>query len=123
MKTFSVLIGGISGAQSTLNIMLTEGHFNRNLPLGKIVELTSTNPAKLFGLYPHKGIIAVDSDADLAIVDLNRSFELKKENLFYRHQQSPYVGRTFKGQVTTTIVNGAIVFENGSITTVEKIKI
>ncbi|MDQ7864612.1 amidohydrolase family protein [Peribacillus frigoritolerans] len=78
---------------------------------GKIVELTSTNPAKLFGLYPHKGIIAVDSDADLAIVNLNKSFELKKEDLFYRHQQSPYVGRTFKGQVTTTIVNGAIVFE------------
>ncbi|MGN7397031.1 allantoinase [Peribacillus frigoritolerans] len=115
--------GGISGAQSTLNIMLTEGHFNRNLPLGKIVELTSTNPAKLFGLYPHKGIIAVDSDADLAIVNLNKSFELKKEDLFYRHQHSPYVGRTFKGQVTTTIVNGDIVFENGSITTVEKIKI
>ena len=42
--------GGISGAQSTLNILLTEGHFKRNLPLEKIVELTATNPAKLFKL-------------------------------------------------------------------------
>jgi allantoinase len=115
--------GGISGAQSTLNIMLTEGYFNRNLPLEKIVELTATNPAKLFGLYPHKGIIAVDSDADLAIVNLNESFKLKKEDLFYRHQHSPYVGRTFKGKVTTTIVNGNVVFEDGNITVVEKTEI
>lgn len=115
--------GGISGAQSTLNLMLTEGYFNRNLPLEKIVELTSTNPAKLFGLYPQKGIIAVDSDADLTIVNLNESFELKKEDLFYRHQQSPYVGRIFKGKVTTTIVNGNVVFENGHITVEEKTEI
>ncbi|MEH7347109.1 allantoinase [Bacillus sp. JJ1532] len=104
--------GGISGAQSTLNIMLTEGHFKRNLPLEKIVELTATNPAKLFGLST-KGTIAVDYDADLAIVNLNESFELKKEDLFYRHQHSPYVGMTFKGKVKTTIVGGKVVFENG----------
>lgn len=115
--------GGISGAQSTLNIMLTEGYFNRNLPLEKIVELTAANPAKLFGLYPHKGTIAVDSDADIAIVNLNESFELKNEDLFYRHQQSPYVGRTFKGKVTTTIVNGDVVFEDGNITIAEKAEI
>jgi allantoinase len=115
--------GGISGAQSTLNILLTEGFFNRKLPLEKIVELTASNPAKLFGLYPHKGIIAIDSDADLTIVNLNESFELKKEDLFYRHQHSPYVGRTFKGRVTTTIVNGNVVFENGNITVVEKTEI
>jgi allantoinase len=115
--------GGISGAQSTLNIMLTEGFFYRKLPLEKIVELTSTNPAKLFGLYPHKGIIAIDSDADLTFVNLDESFELKKEDLFYRHQHSPYVGRKFKGRVTTTIVNGNVVFENGKITVVEKTEI
>lgn len=104
--------GGISGAQSTLNIMLTEGHFKRNLPLEKIVELTATNPAKIFGLST-KGTIAVDYDADLTLVDLNESFELKKEDLFYRHQHSPYVGMTFKGKVKTTIVGGKVVFENG----------
>ncbi len=104
--------GGISGAQSTLNIMLTEGHFKRSLPLEKIVELTATNPAKIFGLST-KGTIAVDYDADLTLVDLNESFELKKEDLFYRHQHSPYVGMTFKGKVKTTIVGGKVVFENG----------
>ena len=106
--------GGISGAQSMLNILLTEGHFKRNLPLEKIVELTSTNPAKLFGL-TKKGTIAVDYDADLTLVDLNESFELKKEDLFYRHQHSPYVGMTFSGKVKTTIVGGKVVFENGQL--------
>lgn len=107
--------GGISGAQSTLNILLTEGYFKRNLPLEKIVALTATNPAKLFGL-SNKGTIAVDYDADLTLVNLNESFELKNEDLFYRHQHSPYVGMTFKGNVKTTIVNGEVVFENGRIT-------
>ncbi|MCG7333784.1 allantoinase [Sporosarcina sp. ACRSM] len=111
--------GGISGAQSTLNIMLTEGYFKRNLPLEKIVALTATNPAKLFGL-ENKGTIAEGYDADLAIVNLEESFELKNEDLFYRHQHSPYVGMTFKGKVQSTIVNGDVVFENGEITAKQK---
>lgn len=106
--------GGISGAQSTLTIMLTEGYFKRNLPLEKIVALTATNPAKLFGL-ENKGTIAEGYDADIAIVNLEESFELKNEDLFYRHQHSPYVGMTFKGKVKTTIVNGEVVFENDKI--------
>ncbi|ETI67499.1 allantoinase [Neobacillus vireti] len=107
--------GGISGAQSTLNILLTEGHFKRNLPLEKIAALTAANPAKLFGL-ANKGTIAAGYDADFALVNLEESFILNKEDLFYRHQHSPYVGMTFKGNVKTTIVNGEVVFENGRIT-------
>ncbi|WP_042356619.1 allantoinase [Bacillus rubiinfantis] len=108
--------GGISGCQSTINVMLTEGYQKRNIPLEKIVALTATNPAKLFGLYPNKGTIAEGSDADIAIVNLDESFVLKNEDLFYRHQHSPYVGKTFTGKVTTTIVNGEVVFENGKVT-------
>lgn len=107
--------GGISGAQSSLNILLTEGHFKRNLPLEKIAQLMAANPAKIFQL-PNKGNIAVGFDADFALVNLNESFELRKEDLYYRHQHSPYVGMTFIGKVETTIVNGEVVFENGRIT-------
>ncbi|WP_347177960.1 amidohydrolase family protein [Sporosarcina thermotolerans] len=81
----------------------------------KIVELTATNPAKLFGL-ENKGTIAANYDADLTLIDLNESFELKKEDLFYRHQHSPYIGKTYKGAVKTTIVGGEVVFENGQLT-------
>lgn len=106
--------GGISGAQSTLNILLTEGHFKRNLPLEKIVALTAANPAKLFGLTT-KGTIAVNYDADLTLVNLKESFVLKNEDLFYRHPHSPYAGMTFKGKVKSTIVGGTVVFDNGEI--------
>ncbi len=106
--------GGISGAQSTLNILLTEGYYKRNLPLEKIVKLTAENPAKRFGL-SSKGKIATGYDADLAIVDLNESFTLHNEDLYYRHKHSPYVGMTFKGKVKNTLVNGEVVFENGKI--------
>lgn len=105
--------GGISGAQSTFNVMLTEGYAKRNLPLEKIVALMATNPAKIFGLL-NKGDIAVGYDADFTIANLNESFRLEKEDLFYRHQHSPYVGMTFKGNVKTTIVNGEVVYENGN---------
>ncbi|MHA6252837.1 allantoinase [Oceanobacillus sp. CAU 1775] len=106
--------GGISGAQSTLNVLLTEGYHKRNLPLEKIVQVTATNPAKRFGL-EGKGALAEGYDADIVLVDLDESFELKAEDLFYRHQHSPYVGKTFKGNVKTTIVNGDTVFHNGEI--------
>lgn len=104
--------GGISGAQSTLNVLLTEGYFKRNLPLEKIVTLMATNPAKRFGL-TNKGALEEGFDADITLVDLNESFTLQNEDLFYRHQHSPYVGMTFKGKVKTTIVNGNIVFDQG----------
>ncbi|MGP4105882.1 allantoinase [Virgibacillus sp. L01] len=106
--------GGISGAQSTLNVLLTEGYHKRNFSLNKIVQVTASNPAKLFGL-EGKGALEVDYDADIILVDLNESFELKEEDLFYRHQHSPYIGKTFKGNIKTTIVSGNTVYENGKI--------
>lgn len=106
--------GGISGAQSTLNILLTEGHFKRGLPLEKIVALTAANPAKIFGL-DAKGTIAKGYDADLTLVDLNEKFVLKNEDLFYKHKHSPYVGMEFQGAVQTTIVGGKTVFSHHEI--------
>lgn len=106
--------GGISGAQSTLNNLLTEGYFKRGLSLRQIVELTSKNPAKRFGLNT-KGTIAPGFDADITLVDLNERFELKSGDLFYRHKHSPYVGKTYQGNVKTTIVSGKTVYDNGEI--------
>ncbi|WP_284139416.1 allantoinase [Virgibacillus sp. LDC-1] len=106
--------GGISGAQSTLNILLTEGYFKRNVPLETIVKLTATNPAEIFNLTT-KGKLAAGFDADITLVNLNEDFVLNKEDLMYRHQHSPYVGRTYKGKVKKTIVGGNVVFDNGEI--------
>ncbi|MFM2295385.1 MAG: hypothetical protein RLZZ350_1798, partial [Verrucomicrobiota bacterium] len=83
-----------------------------SLPL--ISNLLSTNVAARFKI-PHKGKIAPGFDADFALVDLQQQFTVAKEDLFYRHQQSPYVGRKLTGRVTQTILRGKTIFKDSKI--------
>jgi allantoinase len=106
--------GGISGCQSLLNVMLDEGHHERDLPLERVAALLSGNVADRFE-FSGKGRLEVGADADLALVDLDSSFALQTEDLFYRHKMSPYVGRTFRGSVVRTIVRGTTVFRDGEV--------
>jgi allantoinase len=117
MKTdanFFNVWGGISGCQSTLSVLLTDGHARRGLPLETIAALLAENVARRFRL-PHKGRIAVGMDADLALIDMAQQFTLDSGDLFYRHQHSPYVGRTFSGRVVRTLLRGTTVFQDGKI--------
>jgi allantoinase len=106
--------GGISGCQSTLQLLLTDGHFQRQLPLETIAAVTSEFVARRFGL-PRKGRLAVGADADLALVDLAHSAPLAPADLHYRHRHSPYVGRTLRGRIVQTILRGTTVWLDGNI--------
>lgn len=112
-KTIFTIFGGMSMAQSTLNVMLEEGYFRRGIPLETIVRVTAKNPAKRFGLHPRKGDIDIGFDADIIIVDLNDSFTLKKSDLYYKHPQSPFEGKHFRGKVKRTLVRGGEVYNDG----------
>ncbi len=117
MKTdanFFRVWGGISGCQSLLALLLTEGHANRDLPLEAIARLTASYVADRFRL-PGKGRLAVGYDADLTLVDLGSSSVLQADDLFYRHRHSPFVGRTLQGVVARTLVRGHTVFHDGAI--------
>jgi allantoinase len=105
--------GGISGAQSSLELMLHEGHLRREIPLPELARMLALEPAKRFGLYPRKGEIAKGADADLALVDLAASYTLQESDLLYRHKQSPYVGKTFGCSVKATFLRGVKVYERG----------
>ena len=107
--------GGVSGIQSTLPVLLTEGFYARGLPLERIAWLTSGSPAQVFNLYPRKGAIAVGADADFAIVDLDRTWTFEQKALQTRSGISPYVGREFRGAVVRTIVRGRTVFADGEV--------
>lgn len=107
--------GGISGCQSLLAVLLSEGYTRRRLPLATIVSATSHYVARRFGLAPHKGQLAVGADADLALVDLVQPYVLRADDLFYRHRHSPYVGRSFCGRVRQTLLRGTPVFQDGRI--------
>src|SRR5262249_4738881 len=78
--------GGISGVQHMLPLLLTEGHVKRQIALPLLAAVLSFNVAFRFGLSPQKGRIEAGADADLALVDLGQRFEVKKEDLLYRHR-------------------------------------
>jgi len=114
-QDFFTVWGGISGCQSLLQILLTDGYARRRLPLTTIAAVTATFVAQRFGLALHKGRLALGADADLALVDLGQQCVLQSNDLFYRHRHSPYVGRTFQGRVVRTLVRGQTVFLDGEI--------
>lgn len=108
--------GGVSGVQSLLPTMLTEGVHARGLSLVALGLLTATRPAKRLGLWPRKGEIGPGSDADLVLVDLDREWTLTQDALQTRSGISPYVGRRFKGAIARTIVRGRTVYLDGKVT-------
>lgn len=109
---FFAVWGGISGVQSTLGALLTEGPAH-GLSLARIASLVAAGPASRFGLAPAKGRIAVGADADLTLVATDEHTVLARSDLHYRHLQSPYVGRSFTGRAHRTILRGMTVALNG----------
>ncbi len=103
--------GGISGVQTMLSVILSEGVHKRGLPLKDVVRMMSSNPARLSGLYPRKGALESGSDADIAILDLDKEWTVSKEDLFYRNKFSAFEGAALKGKVTHTIVRGEFVYQ------------
>ena len=118
MKTdanFFKVWGGISGCQSLLQLLLTEGYDKRQLPLPMIASLTAENMARRFGLLLSKGRLAPGADADMALVDLQSSGVLQADDLFYRHKHSPYIGRMLRGRIVRTLVRGNTIFLEGKV--------
>ena len=83
--------------------------------LALISRLLSQNVATRFALPPTKGRIEIGCDADFALVDLSSEFEVKLDELFYRHRQSPYAGRKLRGRVMRTLLRGRTIFHDGKI--------
>jgi allantoinase len=110
---FFAVWGGISGVQSSLQLLLTH-QIEQGLSLEQIAALTATNPAERLGLR-NKGRLEPGFDADLTLVDLSASELLTKDKLFYCHKQSPYLGETFKGVIRQTLVRGQTVFKDGQV--------
>ena len=117
MKTdtnFFRVWGGISGCQSLLSLLLTDGYEYRSLALTTITSLTAEYVARRFGLFPRKGQLALDADADMVLVNLREHSELRATDLFYRHQQSPYIGKLLHGHIISTLVRGNTIFHEGT---------
>jgi allantoinase len=111
---FFAIWGGISGVQSTLAVMLTDGVKARGLSLELVAKMLAAKPAERFR-FAHKGKLELGFDADFSIVDLTQAFTLEPEALLYRHTQSPYLKKKFAGVVKRTVSRGQTIFLDGKI--------
>jgi dihydropyrimidinase len=113
--TFKEMANGLPGLELRLPLLFSEGVQKGRIDLHRFVALSSTNHAKLYGLYPRKGTIAVGSDADLAIWDPDRQVTVRWADLHDNVGYSPYEGREITGWPTTVISRGRVVVENGKL--------
>ena len=104
--------GGNSGVEPRLGVMYTEMVTRRGYSLSQYVDLVSSNAAKIMGLYPKKGAIAVGSDADIAILDPTRRGKVRAADL-HETDYTPWEGHDILAWPVTTILRGKVMVENG----------
>jgi len=108
---FSRAPGGIPGVETRLPLMFSEGVLKNRISLNRFVEVVSTAPARLMGLFPRKGNLAPGADGDLVVFDPNMEKIITPNILRQNADYSPFEGRSVRGWPTTTIVRGRIVVQ------------
>lgn len=111
---FSKIPNGGPGIEHRMSLIYDGGVVQKRIGLNRFVELTSTAAAKIFGLFPRKGTIAVGSDADIVIFDPNRDQTISAKTHHMRVDYSAYEGRTVRGVTETVLSRGNIVVDGGA---------
>lgn len=114
-KDFSKIPNGHPAIENRMELLFSEGVQKGRITLNKFVEVTSTNPAKIFGMFPRKGCIAVGSDADLLILDPNEEHTLSVDTHHMNVDYSAYEGWKLTGKCKTTILRGQVAIDNGKV--------
>ena len=109
--------GGMPGNQLMLPFAFSEGYMKGRFSLARLIEVTSSNAAKRFGLYPRKGVLQKGSDADIALIDAKGHWDVKGSDLESKAKWTPFEGRRLDGRVVATLVRGEPVytFEKGVV--------
>jgi len=111
---FSKIPNGGPGVEDRMSLIYDGGVVQKRISLNRFVELTSTAAAKIFGLFPKKGTIAVGSDADIVIFDPSREKTISAKTHHMRVDYSAYEGRTVRGVTETVLSRGNVIVENGT---------
>ncbi|MDG1020698.1 MAG: dihydropyrimidinase [Emcibacteraceae bacterium] len=113
---FSRVANGVPGIETRLPILFSEGVKKGRIDLNEFVALGATNHAKIYGLYPEKGTIAVGSDADIAIWDADKKVTVTQDILHSSCDYTPYEGLEVTGWPVTVLSRGKVIMENGEVT-------
>lgn len=110
---FSKIPNGAPGVETRMSLLFDGGVRTGKISLNRWVEIASTAPAKMFGMYPKKGTIAPGSDADIVIFDPKREQVLSAKTLHMRCDYNPYEGRRITGVSEIVLSRGRVVVEGG----------
>ena len=113
--SFRWVPNGIPGVETRLPILFSEGVVKGRISLNDFVALSATNHAKMYGLHPRKGTIAVGADADIAIWDPRREMTIRQAMLHHGADYTPYEGLEVTGWPMTTIVRGKTIVRDGAL--------
>lgn len=113
---FSKVPNGIPGVETRLPLLFSAGVGESRITLEQFVALTAANPARLYGLYPRKGTIAVGSDADIALWDPEREVTIANALLHHNVDYTPYEGIRVTGWPVLTLSRGTVVQRDGTLT-------
>ena len=113
--TFKQISNGLPGLETRMPILFSEGVKKGRITLNQFVALTSTNHAKMYGLYPRKGTIAPGADADIAIWDADKQVTVTADMLHDNVGYTPYEGRQLTGWPETVISRGDVIIDKGTL--------
>lgn len=109
---FRYIPNGTPGLETRLPLLFSEGVGKGRIDLNRFVALTATDPAKMYGLYPRKGTIAIGADADIAIWDPHKEVVITNDKLHHNVDYTPYEGIVVTGWPVTTLSRGEVVCDN-----------
>lgn len=112
-ESFAKIPNGMPGVETRLYLLWDGGVRAGRISMNRFVEITSTAPAKIFGLYPRKGSVTVGADADLLVWDPDKEHTLSVETLHMRVDYSPFEGRVVRGAPTHVLSRGNVIVEDG----------
>lgn len=110
---FNAIPNGAPGIETRVPLLFSEGVGKGRLSLRRFVEVCATSPARIFGLYPRKGTIAVGSDADLVIYDPNQRVTLSQTRLHQHVDYCPYEGHEVVGYPSVVLLRGEVIVQDG----------
>ncbi|EHM10497.1 D-hydantoinase [Thermanaerovibrio velox DSM 12556] len=113
LKDFRRIPNGLPGVEHRLSILYSEGVEGGRISLGTFVNVVSTSPAKIFGLYPRKGILLPGSDADVVVFDPNSRWTVRASQQVQRVDYTPYEGWSVTGRVVSVYLRGSRAYHRG----------
>jgi dihydropyrimidinase len=113
---FSKIPNGAPGVETRMSLVYDGGVRTGKISMNRFVELTSTSPAKIFGMFPKKGTIAPGSDADIVIFDPERKAIISAKSHHMKVDYNPYEGRPVTGVTETVLSRGKVIIEGGKFT-------